>query len=62
MSSARRDDRPLKVIVTIHEPSELRRLRDQKRPLSGPIAAAVDGGVGEQWVGHRGTGLVRVYY
>lgn len=50
---------PLSAFVVRHEPW---RTGPPGQRTAGPVVDAVDGAVGEQWVCHRGTWLVRVYH
>lgn len=50
---------PLSDFVVRHEPW---RKGPGGQSTAGPIVDAVDDGVGEQWVCHRGAWLVRVYH
>jgi len=50
---------PLTAFVVRHEPW---RTGPAGQVTAGPIVDAVDGAVGEQWVCHRGTWLVRVHH
>jgi hypothetical protein len=50
---------PLSAFVVRHEPW---RTGPAGQRTAGPVVEAVDGAVGEQWVCHRGTWLVRVYH